>query len=374
MYDRSIKPEMSICRKRHDDKAAPWGKALRPSESDIDSIIASKTKESAGGACTTFFRKERNGRSSPANKIRRKVTELEKIIIIGAGPAGISAALYAARGNLDPLVINNGIGALEKAEKIENYYGLSHPMTGPELYETGLAQAKALGVRILDAQVLGVEGFDTFVVKTTEGEIETTSLILATGSRRVSPKIPGIREFEGKGVSYCAVCDAFFYRGKEVAVIGNGDFALHEAEELSNTASSVTIYTDGKEPAFSREASVAVNTMKIQSIEGESKVSGLRLAEGEVTAQEAAGTLAKADGVFIAIGTAGSAEIARQMGAELDEKGNIKVNEEMETTIPGMFAAGDCTGGLMQVAKAVYQGCQAAISAGKYVRGAEKQK
>ena len=140
---------------------------------------------------------------------------MEKVIIIGAGPAGISAALYAVRGNLDPLVINNGIGALEKAEKIENYYGLEHPLSGQELYDTGIAQAKALGVRILDAQVLGVGGFDTFVVKTTEGEFETQSLILATGSKRAAPKIPGVKEFEGKGVSYCAICDAFFYRGKD---------------------------------------------------------------------------------------------------------------------------------------------------------------
>lgn len=303
-------------------------------------------------------------------KNREKVTELENVIIVGAGPAGISAALYAVRGNLNPLVINNGIGALEKAEKIENYYGLSHPLTGKELFDTGIAQAKALGVRILDAQVLGVEGFDSFVIKTTEGEFETRSLILATGSKRASPKIPGVKEFEGRGVSYCAVCDAFFYRGKQVAVLGNGDFALHEAEELANTASSVTIYTDGKEPEFSRESSIEINTMKIQSIEGENKVSGIRLA-GDVQAQDTQTeetSFYPADGVFIAIGTAGSAEIARQMGAELDEKGNIKVNENMETTIPGLYAAGDCTGGLLQVAKAVYEGCQAAIQAGKYVR------
>lgn len=289
------------------------------------------------------------------------------MIIIGAGPAGISAALYAVRGNMDPLVINNGIGALEKAEKIENYYGLVHPMTGQELYETGLAQAKALGVRILDAQVLGVEGFDTFLVKTTEGEFECQSLILATGSRRMAPKIPGLKEFEGKGVSYCAVCDAFFYRGKEVAVVGNGDFALHEAKELQNTAASVTIYTDGKEPEFTGEVPVAVNTMKIQSIEGEDKVSGIRL-ESDLKAQDNEVAFAKADGIFVALGTAGSAEIARQIGAELDEKGNIKVNENMETTVPGMYAAGDCTGGLLQVAKAVHEGCLAGIAAGKYVR------
>lgn len=299
---------------------------------------------------------------------------MENLIIVGAGPAGISAALYAARANLDPLVINNGIGALEKAEKIENYYGLPHPVTGKELFENGIAQAKALGVRVLDAQVLGVSGFDTFQVKTTEGDFESISVILATGSKRKKPGIPGLQEFEGKGVSYCAVCDAFFYRGKDVAVLGNSDFALHEAQTLLATAGSVTIYTDGMEPEFSTKSDLPVNTMKIQAIEGAKTVSGLRL-EPEVSVQENGenvSSFAAADGIFVAMGTAGSSEMARQMGAALTEKGNIKVNDQMESTIPGLFAAGDCTGGLLQVAKAVADGAQAGISAGKYVRSRKK--
>ena len=153
---------------------------------------------------------------------------MENIIIVGAGPAGISAALYAARGNMDPLIINTGIGSLEKAEKIENYYGLERPLSGKELFERGLEQARALGVRILDAQVVGMGGFDTFEVKTTEGDFEARSVILATGSKRASAKIPGVKEFEGKGVSYCAVCDAFFYRGKDVAVLGNDFYRWKE--------------------------------------------------------------------------------------------------------------------------------------------------
>lgn len=299
---------------------------------------------------------------------------MEKIIIIGAGPAGISAALYAARANMDPLVINNGIGALEKAEKIENYYGMEHPVSGKELFETGLAQAKALGVRILEVQVLGIGGFDTFTVKTTAGDFDTISVILATGSKRKAPAIPGIKEFEGRGVSYCAICDAFFYRGKDVAVLGNGDFAMHEAKELANTASTVTIYTNGEEPEFTLEGNISVNTMKIQSVEGDDLVSGIRLApdiqaqEMNADAGQQANDFCPAAGVFIAMGTAGSTEIARQMGADLTEKGNIKVDENMETTIPGLYAAGDCTGGLLQVAKAVYEGAQAGINAGKYVR------
>ena len=225
-------------------------------------------------------------------------------------------------------------------------------------------------MRIIEAQVLGIKGFDTFTVQTTAGDFDTVSVILATGSRRTAPSIPGIREFEGKGVSYCAVCDAFFYRNREVAVLGNSDFALHEAEELRNVTPSVTIYTNGKEPEFSREHPIAVNTMKIQAIEGDDLVSGLRM-ENDIHAQEdgvAEASFYPADGIFVALGTAGSAEIARQMGAELTDKGNIKVNSEMETTIPGLFAAGDCTGGLLQVSKAVYEGSMAGISAGKYVR------
>ena len=122
---------------------------------------------------------------------------MENIIIVGAGPAGISAALYAARGNMDPLIINTGIGSLEKAEKIENYNGLERPLSGKELFETGIEQARALGVRILDAQVVGMGGFDTFEVKTTEGDFEARSVILATGSKSASAKIPGVKEFEG---------------------------------------------------------------------------------------------------------------------------------------------------------------------------------
>lgn len=295
---------------------------------------------------------------------------MEKIIIVGAGPAGIAAALYAARANINPLVINSGIGALEKAEKIENYYGLERPLSGKELFETGIQQAKALGVRFLDTQVVGIGGFDTFTVHTSEGSYETESVILATGGKRAVPKIPGIKELEGRGVSYCAVCDAFFYRGKDVAVLGNGDFALHEAEELKNLAASVTIYTDGKLPKFSKESEIRVNTMKIQSVTGEDKVEGLQLLP-EISAmdgEEVQEMFIPASGVFVAVGTAGSSEIARQMGAELTEKGHIRVNERMETTIPGLFAAGDCTGGLLQIAKAVYEGSQAGISAIQYVR------
>lgn len=155
-----------------------------------------------------------------------------------------------------------------------------------------------------------------------------------------------------------------------MAVLGSSDFALHEAEELSHTASRVTIFTDGKKPEFSRENQLPVNTMKIQAIEGDERVSGIRL-KSDVSMQETGAgedSFVPAEGVFVALGTAGSSEMARQIGAELNEKGNIRVNEEMETTVPGLYAAGDCTGGLLQVAKAVHDGAQAGLSACRYVR------
>ena len=283
---------------------------------------------------------------------------MENIIIIGGGPAGISAALYAARSGRDPLVIEHGAGGLKKAEKIENYYG-GGTLSGQELYDRGIDQANTLGVRILTAQVVGVEGFDTFTVHTDQGDFDAKAVILATGTSRKAPVIPGLKELEGRGVSYCAVCDAFFYRGKKVAVIGNGDFALKEAEEIGDVASEVTILTNGLPGAFSRKPEYPVRTEKIQNLKGTDFLEGVELADG---------TGLEVSGVFVAIGTAGSTEIARRMGAELTEKGNIRVDEEMRTTIPGLYAAGDCTGGLLQVVKAVYEGAVAGMEASRYTR------
>lgn len=284
---------------------------------------------------------------------------MEKIVIIGGGPAGVSAALYAARAGKSPIIIENGPGGLLKAEKIENYYGNAEGLSGAELHEKGLNQARNLGVRIVTAQVTGVDGFGPYTVYTDKGTFETLSVILATGAKRSAPAIPGLKALEGKGVSYCAVCDAFFYRKKAVAVIGNGDFALKEAEEISHVASEVTILTNGLAPEFSREHAFPVNQRKIKELAGENALSEVVFEEGEPLA---------AEGVFIAIGTAGSSEIARRMGAELTDKGQVKVNEKMETSIPGIYAAGDCTGGLLQVAKAVYEGAVAGMEASKFVK------
>jgi len=216
-------------------------------------------------------------------------------------------------------------------------------------------------VRFVEAQMLGVRGYDPYEVVTTAGSFETQSIIFATGSRRAAPPIEGLAGLEGHGVSYCAVCDAFFYRGKDVAVLGGGDYALHEAQELAAVANSVTIFTNGQEPTFAGQTVFEVKTEKVSAIVGTDGVVSGVLLEGQQTPVAVAG-------VFVALGTAGSADMARQMGAALTDKGNIRVDAQMATNVPGVFAAGDCTGGLLQVAKAVHEGAQAGLSAVQYVR------
>ncbi len=280
---------------------------------------------------------------------------MKNVIIVGSGPAGISASLYLQRnGNFSVSVISKGIGALEKAEKIENYYGFSEPVSGKQLHQNGVEGAKKLGVKFLEEEVVSLEFDENFhpVVITDHNRYNADAVILATGAYRKAPKINGLAEYEGKGVSYCAVCDAFFYRNKEVCVIGNGEYAVHEAQILSNTSKSVTILTDGKEMNAKVPEGISVITKKLSSINGGSTVESVSFEDGEVFA---------ASGVFVAVGVAGSSELARKVGAET-ENNRIKVNEKMETTIPGLYAAGDCTGGILQVYKAVYEGAKAAVS------------
>lgn len=285
------------------------------------------------------------------------------VLIIGSGPAGISAALYAARAGMDTLVVSSGQSALFKAHMIENYYGGSIP--GDELYEKGIAQAKALGIEIKEDQVVGL-GFDgDFIVTGEKSQYKAKAVIIATGSARKAPPLPGLSEFEGRGVSYCAVCDGFFHRGKNVAVLGSGTYALHEAMELSPIAEGVTILTDGQVPEFSLPDSatnIRVDTGKIKELAGGELLSSVVFEDDKAL---------DVSGVFVAIGTAGSSDLARKLGA-VTEGTKIAVNGEMATNIPGLYAAGDCTPGMLQVAKAVYQGAEAATSAIKFVRSQSK--
>ena len=277
------------------------------------------------------------------------------VIIIGAGPAGISASLYLIRAKKSILVISKDNSSLKKAEKIDNYYGLES-LTGKELFDRGIKQAKELGVNIVKEEVISVdfEDISKFKVITENKEYMYKNVIIATGTSRKTPNIKGIKEYEGKGVSYCAICDAFFYKNKDVAVIGSGNYAIHEAKTLKDVANSVSILTNGEQVVQNRDESLQnfdINEKRIKEVRGFNKVEEIDFDDN---------TSKKVSGVFIAMGTASADDLAKKIGVVL-KNNSIQVDENMQTNIKGIYACGDCTGGLLQINKAVYEGAKAAL-------------
>ena len=283
---------------------------------------------------------------------------MPNIVIVGSGPAGISAALYAVRAGVDTTVLTKGPGALDRAEKIENYYGFAQPVSGAELERRSMENARRLGVQFVTAEAVGLTYTDKLTVETVGKDYPADAVILATGASRAVPRILGLAGMEGHGVSYCAACDAFFYRGKDVAVLGSGEYALHEVQALLPVVHSVTLLTNGAPLTADFPPEVTVCPQAVEAVLGETVVTGVQLSGGAQL---------PVSGVFVALGVAGSTALARKIGAEVD--GNrIVVDARMQTTVPGLYAAGDCTGGLLQVAKAVYEGAQAGTEAAKALR------
>ena len=286
---------------------------------------------------------------------------MKKVLIIGSGPAGISASLYLARSNIaDVTIISNGKGALAKAEMIENYFGFAEPISGKQLLENGKKGAERLGVKFIEAELtsLGFTDDMRYEAEYVGGRDSFDAVLIATGAARKAPSINGIKDFEGKGVSYCAVCDAFFYRGKDVAVIGSGDYALHEASTLLQTASSVTLLTNGQETNIELPEKIKLIKTGIKALHGSDRLSSVEFDDGSSIS---------VSGVFVAVGTAGSTDFARKLGAAVDD-GKIIVDESFASNVPGVFAAGDCIGGLMQVSKAVSDGAAAGINMIRYLK------
>ena len=271
------------------------------------------------------------------------------VIIIGAGPAGISAAIYTRRANLKVMVLYHGRSELEKAEKIENFYGFPGGISGEDLYKRGIKQAKELGVELREKEVIDIAlDKNLYKVVTSNEEYKGKTIIIATGNKKINPNIKGINQFVGKGISYCAICDGFFYRNKEVAVIGNGDYAISEAEKLENIVKNIKILTNGLnivQNSKVKEKNYKIDTRKIKEIRGKEKVEYIEFEDGERL---------NLDGIFIAIGEAGGVDFAKKLGITMQGE-NIKTDEEMQTNVKGIFACGNLTGGLFQVNKAVYE-------------------
>lgn len=289
---------------------------------------------------------------------------MPNVIIMGSGPAGISAALYTQRANMQTTVISNNKGALLKADVIENYYGFAGGISGENLYKNGIEGAKKLGVQFITAEVVSLAYDEKFTVKTNDNSYTADGVILATGTSRLAPAIAGLKEFEGKGVSYCAVCDGFFFRNRAVGVLGSGEYALNEVNELKNITENITVFTNGEDATVQFPENVKVIGGKIAKLQGEMLLNSVVLENGEEIAL---------NGLFIAYKTAGSTALAKKVGAMTD--GNrITVNENMETNIKGLYAAGDCTGGLLQIAKAVYEGAEAGIQMVKFLKACRVEK
>lgn len=273
-------------------------------------------------------------------------------IIIGAGPAGISAAIYLKRYNLNPIVINSGVSSLQKAT-IENYYGIKS-ISGNELFQNGIDQAKSLGVEVIDAEVTAIDSFNELTVKTTKGTFVGKTIFLGLGKSRAKLNIKGANDLIGKGISMCATCDGFFFRKKTIGIIGSGKFMEEELDVLKNFTPNITIFTDGNDY---QNDSFNVVTDKITGVIGSEKLEGIVTENATYELQ----------GLFVAIGTANAQDIANHLGIAVDDKKNIIVNENYMTNAKGVFAGGDCIGGMLQVAKAVSDGAQAALAIKNYI-------
>lgn len=282
------------------------------------------------------------------------------VIIIGTGPAGITAGIYTKRSNLDVLIIGKSESALEKVKRIDNYYGLLH-IDGKTLYNSGVNQAKELGIPLIDEEVIGInidyQNTFSFVVKTINNSYETRTIVLATGMLRTTPKIANLANYVDTNISFCAICDGFFYRNKKVCVIGYNSYAQEEAKELLKVTPNVTILTNGRDGSFVKDPSIKVITEEIKTFIGEERIEQIELETSTLDV----------DGVFIAWGTPGGLEFAKKLGLEL-ENNMVITNKHMETNIPGIYACGDMTGQPYQIHKATYEGMQAGQAISKYLK------
>lgn len=311
-----------------------------------------------------YWTLEKFGYNIEDKVVDKEMNQLENydVIVIGRGPAGISAALYTVRANLKTLVIGTDGSSLRKASTIENYYGFDTPISGELLLDAGVNQASRLGATIIDQEVTSVEMDNSFTLKTDGGEYGSAAVLFATGQAPRRPNLPGIKEFEGRGVSYCTTCDGFFFKNKSVGVLGSGNFAVQEALELEPFTQDITIFTNGKDADFTGEyahkaAKYKIRKEPVKALTGNGILQEILLETGP---QEI-------DGLFVAAGTASSLDFAAKLGLEVTGDA-IVTDERQRTNLEGVFAAGDCTGGFKQIATAVGQGALAGKSIIEFLR------
>lgn len=295
------------------------------------------------------------------------MNEKYDVVIIGTGPAGLQAAIHAARRKVSVLVLGKENKSSLFTAHVENFYSLFNA-SGTEMLETGKKQAENFGAQFLEEDILKITlEENSFDLKTESSRnIRCKALIIATGTARNKLKVKGEKDLLGKGVSYCVDCDGNFYRGEDVAVVGSESAAVDGALTLVEIANTVHLIsddlkiTDKMKEKLENSNVVIHKKAKVKKIGGESQVEELLLKDG---------TAIKTAGVFIELGAKGLMELATIIGIQLDDQMKyIQTNKKQETNIPGIYAAGDICGPPWQVAKAVGEGCVAGIGAATYAK------
>lgn len=301
--------------------------------------------------------------------------EKRELIIIGGGPAGLAAGIYASRAAIDTVLVERGIpgGLVVSTESIENYPGFTEGVGGPELMMQMESQARRFGLEILSTNVESIKpSGKEFIVQTDSGDIAAGAVIIATGAQPQLLSVKGEEEYTGRGVSYCATCDGAFFRGKKVAVIGGGDAAVEEAIFLTKFAEKVYIIHRRGElratkvvqnRAFANPKIEMVWHSVVDEIQGTDTVEKVLVRD----VRNGATSSLSVDGVFIYVGHRPSSSLVRNL-VDTDEKGYIITDDNMATRQPGLFAAGDIRQKLLrQVVTAVADGAIAAVAAEKYL-------
>ncbi len=298
------------------------------------------------------------------------------VLVVGGGPAGLTAGIYAGRGQLDVVIVERGLpgGQIAQTEEVENYPGFAEPIAGPDLAQRMVAQAERFGAKIVMDEIESVErAGDGFRVRGYEREYHAKAVILATGANPRRLGVPGEDEFYGRGVSTCATCDGFFYRGKHVVVVGGGDAAVEEGLFLTKFADRVTLVHRrdelrankvAQERAFANPKMRFVwNTVVEEVLGDDGQVSGVRTRD-VVTGETDTIT---ADGVFIYVGHVPNTGYL-QGTVSLNAHGYVAVRDEIYTDVEGIFAAGDVADEIYrQLSTSVGAGTRAAMTAERWL-------
>lgn len=302
-------------------------------------------------------------------------SSVEKLIIIGSGPAGLTTAIYAARGALNPLVVSGreAGGQLMLTTDVDDFPGFPEGIQGPDLMDKMRKQAERFNTRFINEDVISVNlSKKPFVINTESLILNSYSLILATGASAMWLGLPSEQRLIGKGVSSCAVCDGFFFKDKNVVVVGGGDTAMREAQYLSKICKNVTVI-HRRDSLRAQPALVELIKSKpnvkfifnavIDEVLGQEKVTGVKIKNtqnGEISQSQL-------DGLFIAIGHKPNTDFLKGQ-IKLDEKGYVVVENETHTKIPGVFVAGDVADyHYRQAVTAAGAGCKAAMDVEEYL-------